>query len=279
MQDQGWRTAYSDGSGRGAKHAAASHTTSRRLDEPPRTFTQYLGTLASVADAERLGLALSLEVNGEKDMLLLLTDSMAAYTSAINLAKGSPPRSGIESRIKQALKLRQHLDTGISWVRSHIGIPGNEAADRAAEFQSYLGEVAASPNIITHEGLKAHSKAIREESRAQPSFGKGSRLISMWNRRALSAYTWMRTNRGPQLEWLHNIRKTESPFCICGAIQSGDHIVFHCPQHQTARQTLLGNTNHTWESLDTPRYDPDDDEEDKTDLVEEFFGYIFAHFS
>ena len=27
-----------------------------------------------------------------------------------------------------------------------------------------------------------------------------------------------------------------------------------------------------------PRYDPDDEEE-KTDLVEEFFSYIFAHFS
>ena len=42
--------------------------------------------------------------------------------------------------------------------------------------------------------------------------------------------------------------------------------------------TLLGSTDHTWETLDTPRY-ADYEKEEKTDLVEEFFGYIFAHFS
>ena len=128
------------------------------------------------------------------------------------------------------------MDTGISWVRSHIGIPGNEAVDRAAEFQSFLGPVAGSPNITTFEGLRAHGKAIRKEARSQPGFGMGNR--PMWNRRSLSAYTWMRSNRGPQLEWLHKIRKTDSLLCPCGAIQSGDHIVFECPQHHTARQAL-----------------------------------------
>lgn len=52
--DEGWRTAYSDGSGCDNHHAAASHTTSRRADEQPITSSQYLGTLASFADAESL---------------------------------------------------------------------------------------------------------------------------------------------------------------------------------------------------------------------------------
>ena len=70
-------------------------------------------------------------------MLLLLTDSMAAYNSVLNLSRGNPPRSGIESRIAAALGNMKDLNTGISWVRSHIGIPGNEIADKEAEFQSY----------------------------------------------------------------------------------------------------------------------------------------------
>ena len=81
---------------------------------------------------------------------------------------------------------------------------------------------------------------------------------------------------------LFRLRKAQSPLCPCdcGATQSGDHITFHYQLHRVARHALLGTANHTWETLDAPRYDPDDDdEEDKMDLVEEFFSYIFAHFS
>ena len=73
-----------------------------------------------------------MEANIDKDMLLLLMDSMAARNTPRALARGDPPRPGIESRIAEALQQRSHLDTGISWVRSHIGIPGNEAADKEA---------------------------------------------------------------------------------------------------------------------------------------------------
>ena len=183
----------------------------------------------------------------------------------------------LEVRLKTALRDRAHLDTAISWVRSHIGIPGNKAADQAADWQSHLGPIAGLPSAATYEGLRAHHKAIRKQYRGQPSLGLGRRVL--WSRKALSAYTWMRTNRGPQLEWLHRIGKTDSPLCPCGEIQSGDHVIFHCTAHRVARTALLGPTDHTWEALDTPRYDPDDDEEEKTDLVEEFFSYIFAHFS
>ena len=241
------------------------------------TRAEYLGPLTSVADAERAGLALSLEANRGTDMILLLTDSMTAYQSALNLARGSPPRSNYEIRLKRELKLREHLDTAISWVRSHIGIPGNEAADRLADWQSHLGAVTNQPTAATFEGLRAHHKAIRKVYRAQPSLGLGSRAL--WKRKALTAYTGMRTNRGPQREWLHRIRKADSPLCDCGAIQSGDHITFDCPEHQPARAALLGPIAHTWESLDAPRYNPEEEEEeeDKTDLVEEFYSYIFIH--
>ena len=73
-------------------------------------------------------------------------------------------------------------------------------------------------------------------------------------------------------------QKADSPLCPCGAVQSGEHIVFTCPLHRIAREALLGNVDHTWATLDNPRYH-EDDEEQETDLVEEFFSYIFAHFT
>ena len=60
-------------------HAAASYTTSRRGDELPLSSSLYLGPYASVADAERAGLVLSLEMYRDRDMLLLLTDSTPAF--------------------------------------------------------------------------------------------------------------------------------------------------------------------------------------------------------
>lgn len=88
----------------------------------------------------------------------------------------------------------------------------------------------------------------------------------------------MRSNKGPQRQWLHRISKADSPLCQCGAIQSGEHIVFTCPQHHIAREALLGPDAHTWESLDPPRYHQED-EDQETNLMEEFFSYIHAHFS
>jgi len=55
------------------------------------------------------------------------------------------PRSGIEVQLTEALRKREHLDTAISWIRSHIGIEGNEKADDAAALASILGEIAGPP--------------------------------------------------------------------------------------------------------------------------------------
>ena len=73
-----------------------------------------MGPIATVADSERRGVLEALQTS--EDMLLILTDSMAAKATAINLSKGAAPRSPIERDIKVALRKREvlKLDTGIS---------------------------------------------------------------------------------------------------------------------------------------------------------------------
>ena len=126
--DEGWRTAYSDGCGRDNHNSYACHREDRRGGKETTTGG-YLGPISTVADSERRGVLEALQT--DDDMLLILTDSMAAKATAINLAKGAAPRSQFERDIKAALRRREalSLDTGISWVRAHIGIRGNELAD------------------------------------------------------------------------------------------------------------------------------------------------------
>ena len=105
----------------------------------------------------KLAIAKALESHHDS-ILLILTDSTSALQSVANLATGHPTQSSIECRIKDALQNREAEDTAIAWVRSHIGIPGNERADRTALFHSYLGSIT---------GLATHCHQRRTEGRVK----------------------------------------------------------------------------------------------------------------
>ena len=102
-----------------------------------------------------------------------------------------------------------------------------------------------------------------------------------FNRQALSAYTWMKTNKGPQRQWLFHVRKVDTPFCPCSpttTIQSGDHLTFSCPLLRQARRSLIGNRS-TWADLDLPRWigEGTRDPKDREDGVELFFSHLFRY--
>ena len=276
LQDQGFTTAYSDGTGRELHAAAATVAASRRYTPPPPSH-KYLGTLATVADAERQGILLSLRTLRHDHSVLLLSDCQAAIDTVTNLTKGQPPRSGIESEIKSLIQERNNSnhDTAISWVRAYVQIPGNEEADRLANWGSYSGATRGSTRTVTEGGLRAKGKQARAQLRSRQGFRLGTAI--QFNRKALSAYTWMRTNKGPQRQWLHHIGKVDTPFCPCDSttIQSGDHLTFSCRLLQQARRPLIGNRS-TWTDLDLPRWigeDPDN----KEDGIELFFSTLFEY--
>jgi len=277
LRDQGWRMAYTDGSGAEGCHAAgvASEGPCGTRD---KRYGEFAGEVASVADAERLRLAIALETEHPEAPLALASDSQAAILTLKSLAEGNPPRSGIERRIKDGLERREG-ETGALWVRSHIGIPGNEAADRQAELSRIRGNSSGHPGTTTYEGLMTRGRARRSASRTAPGFGKRR---TEWGKHALAAYTWTRTNRGPQKAWRHHVGKAEDPSCPCGhPSQDGDHLVFHCPQLHGPRARLLPE-DRTWESLDDPHWvieaGGEGKEQEKIEGTEAFFQDLYWFF-
>ena len=83
-----------------------------------------------------------------------------------NTPKGTPPRSDIGRRIKAALSTDK--DVGILWVRSHIGIKGNETADKRAEDEFILGDISGATQRNSR-GRPRHQQGRQEgrQDRAQ----------------------------------------------------------------------------------------------------------------
>jgi len=263
----GWTLAYSDGSGRDSEVAAGAFIQAEK--GKGERHGGFLGNLASVADGERRGIALAIQQAPPDRKVCILSDSSTAIHTALQLSSGTPPRSGIETKLLENILARKQA-TAVAWIRGHIGLEGNTIADKLAELHSHLGTTALHPRTATHEGIRAASRAIRRDSRTQPGFGVRR---TDYHRHALSAYTWYRTERGPQKAWLHQIRKIDDPSCPCGhPKQTGEHIVFHCPRHNLMRSRLIG-AKKFWADLDSPDWRKEG--EDSFDAIESFFDYLY----
>ena len=105
--------------------------------------------------------------------------------------------------------------TYIAWVKGHKDIKGNERADKLSKVES--------EGVVTPAGLRAWAR--RERAKARGGSGQG---ILGWHRKAVSAYTWCVTGKGPQNKWLHKIKKTDTPDCRCHQEQTGRHVVEEC---------------------------------------------------
>ena len=100
-------------------------------------------------------------------------------------------------------------DTYLAWAKRHKDIKGNEEADRLSKRASILGH--ESEGVVTPAGLRAWSRRVRVEARGE----SGNGLLG-WGRKALSAYTWCRSDRGSQNGWPFRIGKADTDECRCG---------------------------------------------------------------
>ena len=118
-----------------------------------------------------------------------------------------------------------------------------------------MGQLLSEPYTATHAGIQQLHKEARASHRARASLGLGR--LTLWDRRALSAYTWTRTDRGPMRKWLFHINKSDTPTCTACQHHTqdvdGEHIVFHCPALEPTRTRYIGTRSaDTWQALDRP---------------------------
>ncbi|KAI5808469.1 ribonuclease H-like domain-containing protein [Peziza echinospora] len=114
------------------------------------------GDMATVLDGEITAIAEGLKLAGTNSGLIL-TDSQCAISKVEKFNEGQPPRGSSEYRLWKALEARNGSDTGIVWVKAHIGITGNEEADRLASEATGL---TPKQKTLTTEGIRQRIKEV-----------------------------------------------------------------------------------------------------------------------
>ena len=93
-------------------------------------------------------------------------------------------------------------------------------------FNSILGcRIKAYGEVM---GKPLSRPKTRPRARAEARGGNGNGLLG-WCRKALSAYTWCRSEKGPQNTWLFRIDKADTDKCRCRAVMTDTHVVEECP--------------------------------------------------
>jgi len=90
------------------------------------------------------------------------------------------------------------------WVRGHTGVQGNEEADKRARAEVTAGEWRSAAGIATPWSIKQEF----------PIYPKAPAHIS-WTAGALRGLTYMVTDKGPQQQWLWEIGKADTQWCVC----------------------------------------------------------------
>ena len=158
---------FSDGSRRDGHTAAA--TTKKGL---------YLGEVATVMDAEMLGVAMGWEKSKK-----VATDSQASI-GRIRKLRFECPRSWIEEIVVAA---QSGKEKDIAWVKAHDGIPGNDYADYKAKETGSIGRLLNQRQTATPAGIRAIFRSNRI-----------SEQVRTWDRNAIGGLTYVLTDRGPQ---------------------------------------------------------------------------------
>jgi len=183
----------------------------------------YLGSLATVMDAELLGIAGA----WEEGYTEVRSDSQAAVKRCRNLASGTQEvRSWIDERVIRAEKLRGGRQ--VEWVKGHSGVEGNEEADKRAKEGVEKGVWRSDPSLATPAGIR----------QAYPLFQKKRHI--KWDRDEVRGLTYLHTDKGPMRQWLHKIGRAEHPRCKCGEVQNAAHLL---------ASGCVGGQKRRWEEI------------------------------
>ena len=153
-----------------------------------------VGDRATVWDGEVAGMEGALRAVG-KVPVWILSDSQAAIMAVKRAGKrGIASTRGLKEVVSLISQCEEEYGAGavsLTWVKAHVGIPGNERADLEAKAAVENGGSTA----VTEGGIRAIVKEGRMKERVVKGFGMG-RVVRWSSRLAVTAYSQLHTGKG-----------------------------------------------------------------------------------
>ncbi|GBO33982.1 Putative protein in type-1 retrotransposable element R1DM [Araneus ventricosus] len=159
------------------------------------------------------------------------TDSL----SSILALKSAHSRSRFVNSAKQIIYSAKDR-VGLSWVKAHVGVPGNEWADLQAKQAINTGEEMIIPAPRSYLNRKIKSYILNSWSTYWNNYdsASGTRVreyIASVSPKFLiqnKILIYFLSGHGPFPSYLFRFKKLESPLCVCGLVGDADHYTFYC---------------------------------------------------
>jgi ribonuclease HI len=233
-----WIQAYTDGSAEKAVQNAGSGVYIKLTDSSTLTHSLPVGKRCSNYRAEMQALtsaALQLNERGEKGQnIVFLTDSK----SALQALSAGPSDTLTRQLQENTHLLSEHNNVVLQWIPAHVGIAGNEAADKLAK--EATKQIQPQPPTSYEEAKTLLKNNFRSDWKTKNGgYLPSDDSLHTLNRHSQTKIFRLRTGHCGLQKHMKRMGLAETARCQCGEEeQTPFHILQMCPHLEEARQNV-----------------------------------------
>ena len=233
-----WIHAYTDGSAEKAVQNAGSGVYIRFPNNSTISLSNPVGRRCSNYRAELHALttaALHLSEREEKGKnIVFLTDSK----SALQALSAGPSDSSTRQLSDNICRLSEHNNVTLQWIPAHVGIRGNEAADKLAKRATRLTQ--PQPPTSYREAKTLLKNSFRSKWKIQNGgYSTKQDSLHQLNRHSQTKIFRLRTGHCGLRKHMKRLGLVETAECECGAEeQTPFHILQQCTHLEEVRQEV-----------------------------------------